>query len=48
MAQKGVFTLHGQTKALDKRQAPSLVAVPILKECKAQLRIELERIGVMK
>jgi len=46
MAQKGVFTLHGPTTGLGQRQAPSLVAVPILKEYKAQLRMELERIGV--
>ncbi len=46
MAQKGVFTLHGQTTALDRKQAPSLVAVPILKEYKSQLMMELERIGV--
>jgi hypothetical protein len=46
MAQKGVFTLHGQTAALDRRQAPSLVAAPILREHKSQLRMELERIGV--
>jgi hypothetical protein len=46
MAQKGVFTLHGKIKELNKTQAPSLVALKILRECKAQLRAELERIGV--
>ncbi|HYL74536.1 MAG TPA: FRG domain-containing protein [Bryobacteraceae bacterium] len=46
MAQKGVFTLHGKLKAIDARQAPSLVAALILKEYKNQLAMELERIGV--
>ena len=46
MAQKGVFTLHGTLKAIDAKQAPSLVAVLILREYKSQLAMELERIGV--
>ena len=46
MLQKGVFTLHGARFDLDKDQAPSLVAVPILKESKPSLREELGRIGV--
>ena len=46
MAQKGVFTLHGTEFDLDDQQAPSLVAVPILREAKKTLRQDLERIGV--
>ena len=46
MLQKGVFTLHGSRFALDSDQATSLVALPILKEVKHQLRAELERVGV--
>lgn len=46
MLQKGVFTLHGSRFDLDVTQAPSLVALPILKEYKAQLRLELDRLGV--
>lgn len=46
MAQKGMFTLHGTSFDLDNQQAPSLVAVPILKEAKATLQQDLERIGV--
>ena len=44
--QRGVFTLHGSRFYLDVDQAPSLVAVPILKESKPRLRDELGRIGV--
>jgi hypothetical protein len=46
MLQKGVFTLHGCRFQLDSRQAPSLVGLPILKEWKAQMRLELGRVGV--
>ena len=46
MLQKGVFTLHGSRFDLDTSQAPSLVALPILREAKDQLRMELERVGV--
>jgi hypothetical protein len=46
MAQKGMFTLHGTSFDLDNQQAPSLVAVPILREAKATLQGDLERIGV--
>lgn len=45
MVQKGVFTLHGTECDLDDKQAPSLVAVPILRETKPQLQEDLERIG---
>ncbi len=45
--QQGVFTLHGARHfALDSGQASSLLGVPILKEHKAALLFELERIGV--
>lgn len=43
--QKGVFTLHGSRFDLS-RDVSSLVGFPILKECKAKLRGELERVGV--
>lgn len=43
--QQGMFTLHGEQFALDKRQAPSLIGLPILKECKPQLLHQLERVG---
>lgn len=47
MLQRGVFTLHGSRRfALDNKQAPSLVGVPILSEMKPRLRRELARIGV--
>lgn len=46
MLQKSVFTLHGARFDLDKDQAPSLVAVPILRESKPSLREELGRVGV--
>ena len=46
MLQKGVFTLHGSYFDLDRSQAPSLVALPIFREFKAQLLKELERVGV--
>jgi len=44
--QKGVFTLHGGKFSLDKGDIPSLTAIPILKESKPKLRLELQRIGV--
>lgn len=45
--QQGVFTLHGSLKfELDRHQASSLLAVPILKEHKINLRSELERVGI--
>lgn len=45
--QHGAFTLHGSLKlALDHTQAASLVYVPILKEHKAALLNELERVGI--
>lgn len=46
MVQKGAFTLHGTDFDLDDTQAPSLVAVPIMKDSKPQLRQDLERIGI--
>jgi hypothetical protein len=46
MLQKGVFTLHGSRFQLDGRQAPSLVGLPILKECKVRMLLELGRVGV--
>ena len=47
MLQKGVFTLHGsRCFYLDQVQAPSLVAVPILKEVKTALRNELQMVGL--
>lgn len=46
MMQKGAFTLHGTDIDLDDQQAPSLVAVPILREAKPRLLRELERIGI--
>ncbi|HUU44784.1 MAG TPA: FRG domain-containing protein [Acidobacteriota bacterium] len=47
MMQRGVFTLHGSRQfELDESQAPSLVGIPILRDVKAGLQRELERIGV--
>ena len=46
MLQRGVFTLHGTKSELDRDQAPSLVALPILRESKLKLRNELGRVGV--
>jgi len=47
MLQRGVFTLHGSKDfRLDKRQVPSLMAVPVLAKHKQDLRLELERVGV--
>jgi hypothetical protein len=48
IVQKSVFTLHGSRFGLgdNKNRIPSLVGLPILKECKSRLRTELERIGV--
>jgi hypothetical protein len=45
--QKGAFTLHGsKRRALDSKQAPSLVRIPILAEHKRSLLLELDRIGI--
>jgi hypothetical protein len=44
--QQGMFTLHGDEFCLDKKQAPSLIGVPILQSVKLKLRHQLERIGV--
>lgn len=45
--QQGAFTLHGSRNfTLDRRQASSLLAVPILREYKASLLNELERVGI--
>jgi len=45
--QQGAFTLHGSRKFdLDRRQASSLLYVPILREHKSSLLNELERIGI--
>jgi hypothetical protein len=45
--QKGTFTLHGSLFSLDRaKKLSSLVAVPILRESKGQLRSELGRVGV--
>jgi hypothetical protein len=46
IVQKGTFTLHGSLFSLDNASISSLVAVPILKDFKAQLRSELRRVGV--
>jgi hypothetical protein len=46
IVQRGTFTLHGATFSLDKAEAPSLVALPILRESKPNLRTELRRVGV--
>jgi hypothetical protein len=43
--QQGMFTLHGEQFSLDKNQASALIGLPILKEFKAQLRHQLERVG---
>jgi hypothetical protein len=44
--QQGMFTLHGSRFSLDKKQAPSLIGIPILKQHKKALSHQLERIGV--
>jgi len=45
--QQGAFTLHGSRQfELDKRQASSLLYVPILREHKESLLNELERVGI--
>jgi len=45
--QQGAFTLHGSRKfELDRRQASSLLYVPILREHKDSLANELERVGI--
>lgn len=45
--QQGAFTLHGtRSFELDRKQASSLLCVPILSEHKASLLSELERVGI--
>ena len=45
--QKGKFTLHGAREfALTKDQAPSLIALAVLREDKDRLRRELQSIGI--
>lgn len=45
--QQGVFTLHGSRQfELDRKQASSLLYVPILSEHKGGLLNELERVGI--
>lgn len=45
--QQGVFTVHGsRCFQLDRHQASSLLYVPVLKEHKAGLLHELERVGI--
>jgi len=45
--QQGAFTLHGsRTFELDRNQASSLLYVPILREYKASLLNELQRVGI--
>ena len=44
--QQGVFTLHGTRPELGSSQVSSLIGIPILQECKQQLLMQLERIGV--
>ena len=45
--QHGCFTLHGSRKfELDRKQASSLLYVPILREHKESLLSELERVGI--
>jgi hypothetical protein len=45
--QQGAFTLHGSRKfELDRRQASSLLYVPILHEHKESLLNELQRVGI--
>lgn len=47
VVQRGTFTLHGTKQfALDSEEASSLVGIPILRENKTRLRIELESIGI--
>lgn len=46
MLQKGVFTLHGSRFQLDGKQAPSLVGLPIMREYKTRMLLELGRVGV--
>jgi len=47
MLQRGVFTLHGSKNfSIDGAQAPSLVGIPILRENKANIQKELDRICI--
>jgi hypothetical protein len=48
MLQKGVFTLHGSRDFELRADTPSLAAVPIVREAKAALRSELERVGITR
>lgn len=44
--QQGAFTLHGGRFNLSREQARTLIAVPIFREFKQQLLVELERVGI--
>lgn len=45
--QKGVFTLHGsRDSSFDRKQASSLVKIPILCGSKSKLLTELDRVGI--
>lgn len=44
--QQGVFTLFGTRPELDSTHVSSLIGIPVLRECKEQLLMQLERIGV--
>lgn len=45
--QRGAFTLHGDRQfALDSKQSASLVCIPIKKEDKKKLKLELRQIGI--
>ena len=46
MTQRGAFTLHGPRFALDVKEAPSLVGVPVHRQSKERLKRELESVGV--
>jgi len=46
MLQQGVFTLHGSRFDLDGDAVSTLVALPILREHKSTLRLELQRVGI--
>jgi hypothetical protein len=46
MVQRGVFTLHGARFDLSGDRIPSLVALPILREYKEDLRKDLQRVGI--
>jgi hypothetical protein len=45
--QKGKFTIHGSSEfALTQREAPSLIALPVLNEDKTRLLDELQTMGI--